>query len=73
MSRLSNANAEIYYEASTNKFTYKGAILDGESMKIDTDYYDPVWVLVIPTNNNAYTEINALASGGTSPSLYPPL
>ena len=43
---LNNADAEIYYESSTNDYTYKGSVTSGNSLRIDVGYKDPVWILI---------------------------
>ena len=39
MSYLSYATAEVYVETTTNSFTYKGSLLNGESMTVNIDKY----------------------------------
>ena len=56
------ATAEIYYESTTNSYTYKGSILSGDSMDVNVNYYNPVWVLVVPSSNNAYVSLTATQS-----------
>ena len=65
---LSNANAEVYYESSTNSFSYKGSLTSGKSMNVDVSYYNPVWVLITPTASNAYASVKASASSSSSSS-----
>ena len=59
---LINANAEVYYESYTNDYAYKGTLDSGGSMDVSVDYYNPVWVLVMPYNNSAYVSITATAN-----------
>ena len=68
MTSLSNANAEVYVETSTNVYSYKGSVTFGNSINTTIDTYDPVWVLVTPTTSNAYVYITAYASAYSSTS-----
>ena len=54
-----NANAEVYYESSTNYYTYKGSLSSGGSMDVSVSYYSPVWVLVIPSSSSAFVNVTA--------------
>ena len=63
LNSLIYANAEVYYEASTNYFVYKGPLLSGDSIDIDVSYNSPVWILVIPTSNSAYVSVTGTPSG----------
>ena len=65
---MSNANAEVYVETSTNVYSYKGSVTFGNSINTTIDTYDPVWVLVTPTTSNAYVYITAYASAYSSTS-----
>ena len=65
---LSNANAEVYLESTTNVYTYKGTLTSGKSMDVSVDYYDPVWVLITPTSSSAYVSVTGTASGSYSSS-----
>ena len=63
---MSNANAEVYLESSTNSFTYKGSVSNGGSISVNVGYYDPVWVLVTPVSSSAYVRITATASSSST-------
>ena len=67
---LINANAEVYYESSTNDYTYKGSLSSGGSMDVSVSYYDPVWVLVIPSSSSAYVSVTATTNYSYSSSSY---
>ena len=67
---LVNANAEVYYESSTNDYTYKGSLSSGGSMDVSVSYYDPVWVLVIPSSSSAYVSVTATTNYSYSSSSY---
>ena len=66
LNSLIYAFAEVYYEASTNYFVYKGPLSSGESIDIDVSYNSPVWILVVPTNNSAYVSVKGTPSGPSS-------
>lgn len=65
---MSNANAEVYYELSTNYFTYKGSLTSGNSMDVSVSYYKPVWVLVTPSSSSAYVSITGTPTVSSSSS-----
>ena len=56
---MTNANAEVYYESTTNSFSYKGSLTSGNSMDVSVSNYGPVWVLVIPTSSFAYISVTS--------------
>ena len=39
MTYLSNANAEVYTETSTNSFSYQGSVSYGNSLNVTVDTY----------------------------------
>ena len=63
---LRNANAEVYYESTTNTYTYKGTISSGSSMDVSVDYYDPVWVLITPSSSSAYVSLTVTTNDSYS-------
>ena len=63
-----NANAEVYYESPTKYYTYKGSLSSGGSMDVSVSYYDPVWVLVIPSSSSAYVNVTATTNNSYSSS-----
>ena len=65
---MSNANAEVYYESTTNTYSYKGTLTSGNSMDVSVSNYNPVWVLVTPSSSSAYVSVTATASGSSSSS-----
>ena len=65
MNSLSNANAEVYLESTTNTYTYKGSVTSGNSLTVSVGYYDPVWVLITPSSSFAYASITAYASSSS--------
>ena len=65
---MSNANAEVYTETSTNVFSFQGLVASGNSLNVTIDNKNSVWVLVNPTANNAYAYVSAYASPYSSKS-----
>ena len=65
---MSNANAEVYTETSTNVFNFQGLVASGNSLNVTIDNKNSVWVLVNPTANNAYAYVSAYASPYSSKS-----
>ena len=59
---LTNANAEVYLESSSNNYEYKGSLSSGNSLKITIGSNNPVWVLVTPLSSSAYVSITGTAS-----------
>lgn len=66
---LTNAQAEVYLEGTTNSFSYITSLSSGGSKTVTlAGSYDPVWVLVTPTSSSAY--ISLTGTGYTSSSSY---
>ena len=68
MSSLSYASAEVYVETSTNSFSFKGSVSNGNSLTAYIDSYKPVWVLITPSSSYAQASIFATASSQVSDS-----